>query len=419
MPFGANDGALWAGRGPTFDARFGFGAKAGPVSLIVAPEMFRAQNWSVPLQPNGQTGPLAFGNAYTPTSIDEPQRFGDRPYKRFDWGQTTLRIAPGPLAFGWSNANEYWGPATVNPVVLGNNAPGFPHVFVGSAHPINLWALTVQARGIWGRLDQSDYSPRAEGETRRFGAGAVGAVTIRGLPGLEIGASRFYHETWPADGPKRSDVLLPFTLHNFAASRANRAGLESQNQLASIFARWNFPDAGIEAYGEFGRDDYGTDNTDVLVEPDHESAYTIGLQRAWHRAGRIVVIRAEIMDARITHLARVRGEVPFYIHSPIIQGHTELGQVLGAPAGRGGGGTDLGVDIYTTSGRWTFGFGRRLIDESKLDAPTVDYGLSAERLWFTKHADVRGVVNQVIELNHAPNQDLGNLNLQIGVILHW
>jgi hypothetical protein len=416
LPYGANDGPIWAGRGLTTDLQFGFGASAGPVSLIVAPEVFRAENRAFPLIANS-SGELAYASPYV-VGIDDPQRFGARPYQRFDAGQSTLRIAEGPAAIGISTANEYWGPAAFNPVILGNNAGGFPHAFAGTSHPVDLWIAKVHGRAIWGRLDQSSYVD-VSGETRRFAAGVAAILEPRGLPGLEIGASRFYHEVWPAKGPGWDDFTRPFKLNAFAESRANLAGKEVANQLASIFFRWAFPGTGLEAYGEYGREDFATDIIDVAAEPDHDAAYTVGVHRVLRWSGnRLVVLKGEIMNARMTRLQIVRQQSPFYVHSPIVQGHTELGQVLGAPAGFGGGGTNVSVDVYTAGGRWSAGLSRRMVDQTQA-AGSEFYGLTLERLWFRRYADLRVAATQAVQLNRRPGQDVGNLNLQIGTLLHW
>ena len=36
---------------------------------------------------------------------------------------------------GISNENQWWGPGISNALILSNNAPGFPHAFVRTAHP--------------------------------------------------------------------------------------------------------------------------------------------------------------------------------------------------------------------------------------------------------------------------------------------
>ena len=135
FPWGANNGPVWAGRGVTASLQAGVAARYGPVSLTLAPMVFSAQNAGFGVQDNGQTGNLRFADGRFPTTIDRPQRFGDGAYSRFDLGQTTLRLDLPLVALGASTANQSWGPAR-SPILLSNNAAGFPHVFLGSSSPI-------------------------------------------------------------------------------------------------------------------------------------------------------------------------------------------------------------------------------------------------------------------------------------------
>ena len=105
FPYGSNDGAIWAGRGFTPAIAGGFVVMAGPISLVLDPVAFVAQNEKFPLMANGDTGIGAFRNGRFPGAIDLPQRFGDKSYSRVDWGQSTLRADLLGLTAGISNAN--------------------------------------------------------------------------------------------------------------------------------------------------------------------------------------------------------------------------------------------------------------------------------------------------------------------------
>ncbi len=133
FPYGYNDGPIWAGRGLTLAGQAGVALRWGVLSLTVAPMAFVAQNAGFPLMPNGETGTLAYADGVLPDQIDLPQRFGSGAYARVDPGQSTARLDWGPLAAGVTTANQYWGPATEFPIVLGNNAAGFPQAFVGNS----------------------------------------------------------------------------------------------------------------------------------------------------------------------------------------------------------------------------------------------------------------------------------------------
>src|SRR5207249_8601323 len=201
----------------TLDLQMGFAARYSAVSLTVAPQVFWAQNASFDLMPNGEAGRLAYADGLYPEAIDHPQRFGGGEYAVLDPGQSSLRLDAGPVTVGISTANQYWGPVTEYPMVLGNNAPGFPHGFIGTSHSIDLWLIRVHGRLVYGRLSQSAYSVETEGGGYRFVAGGVGVATVRGVPGLEIGATRFSHSPWPGLSHISLDrLLIPLRSQNAA-----------------------------------------------------------------------------------------------------------------------------------------------------------------------------------------------------------
>jgi hypothetical protein len=337
FPYGSNDGAIWAGRGLTSSIDLGAAVRWGPVSLVVAPTVFRAENTAFPLSPNGWTDTLRYGDPDWPTHVDRPQRFGDRPYRRVDLGQTTLRFDWRIAAFGISTANQWLGPMIEYPYLLGNNAPGFPHVFVGTSHALNVGIGRLHGRIFSGQLVQSDYTGIPTSESKRLASGIAIVFTPRWLSGLELGTARFVHAPWPADGPGSSDLrklLEGLVIRRDARSPTGFAESDTTNQLASIFVRWALPKSGFEVYGEFGRDDHGWDSRDVLLEVDHSSSLGLGFRKAWLRGREgILALRGEILDFRLPVLWRHRGEGGTYIHPIIRHGHTHRGQMLGAGFG--------------------------------------------------------------------------------------
>ncbi|MGH7529236.1 MAG: capsule assembly Wzi family protein [Gemmatimonadales bacterium] len=419
FPYGFNDGPVWAGRGLTVSARAGFAARYGALSLTLAPVAFAAQNASFSLMPNGASGDLAYGDGVLSGSIDRPQRFGDGRYARLDPGQSTLRVDWRGLAAGVTTANQYWGPASEFPVILGNNAPGFPQVFVGTARPVDLWLLRLHGRIIWARLSQSPYSAETAADGVRYATGLALSLTPRGVSGLEIGFTRFSHQPWPAGGPSLRDWFAMFR-----GGQGDQKNLGDVNQLASVFFRWVLPESGFEVYGEYGRDDYNQNLRDFVLEPDHIGGYTIGFRKVVRRRdARLLAIRGEIQNLQFSHLAQGRGWSPFYTHSGVHQGHTQLGQVLGSEAGPGGGGSIIAVESYSPRGRWTWAWTRMLRqqrgDPAGASAPDpvgldVQHALSVERLAFRGRYDLLARVTAVYEFHRNFGDDAFNLNLIVG-----
>jgi hypothetical protein len=427
FPYGYNDGPVWAGRGLTTAAHVGFVARAGPVTFTAAPMVFRAENAAFELRPNGQSGLLSYGDAFLVPSVDHPQRFGATAYGRFDAGNTSLRLDVSGVALGLSTANQSWGPAQDHPLLLGNNAAGFPHVFIETARPANLWVGHLHGRVIWGRLEQTPYidiQPRS-----RLAMGIVAVVVPRGLPGLELGGARFFHVLWSDSALTGSTLTKPFSallkIGRIGAA-GNPLGDEPDNQLASLFGRWVFPEGGVELYGEYAREDNSWNMRDVLVEPDHNAGYMVGLQRSWSRnASERSVARLEVINTRISAIAIARAQAPFYVHSPIRQGHTHLGQVLGSVGAMGGGGSVVALDRYSKRGRWTVSWARTMRAENRAGPlPTpgladVMHAVSVDALRFRGRMALRYEITAVQELNRNFASNAFNVRLSTGAQYAW
>jgi capsule assembly protein Wzi len=417
FPYGYNDGAVWAGRGVTFSAQGGVVMRYGSVAASLRPLVSWASNSPFRLEPNGQTGRLKYADSRYPGSIDRPQRFGEGPYALADAGQSTLELAKWGVAVGVSTANDYWGPAADFPVILGNNAAGFPRVFAGTAAPIDLWVVRVQIRALLGRLTQSAYSPQTGGSQVRAASGAVLVLSPRRPQGLELGATRFTHRTWAGWSRVLAELTSPFHF----SSRNDSL----ENGLASVFFRWLVPRAAVEVYGEYGTDDIRYNLREAFVEPDHIAGYTIGLRRVSRRAqGGLRVIRTEIQNLQRGTLVQSRSQGPFYIHGRLSQGHTYRGQILGSEWGVGGAATKVAVDWYSPRGRLTVAWSRLMRGDPNDSVATmpqnprgldVMHTLGVERLLFRGRYDFLTGVTAVYEFNRDFRRDAFNLNVVFGM----
>lgn len=417
FPYGYNDGAVWAGRGPTFSVQGGVVVRYGPLAASFAPLASWATNLGFPLKPNGQTATLRYADGQFPTNIDHPQRFGSGSYGLFSGGQSTLEATQFGLVVGVSCANDYWGPASDFPVILGDNAAGIPRAFFGTAAPLDLWIARVQIRAIFGRLTQTAYSPQTGTSQVRSGSGAVVSVTPRWPKGFEVGMARFAHHPWLGWNRVLDDV--------FASLRFNSRNDALENQLASVFFRWLVPQAAVEVYGEYGTDDFRYNLREVIVEPDHIAGYTIGLRHVVRRPGeRLRVIRVEVQNLEPGTLVQSRLQAPFYVHFALLQGHTYRGQILGSAWGEGGAAAKVAVDWYHPGGRWTLAWSRLLRGEAHDSVATtpqnprgldVMHTLGVEGLFFRGRYDILAGVTAVYEFNRDFRRDAFNLNGVIGV----
>lgn len=430
FPYGHNDGPVWAGRGVTTAIQGGVSARYGPLSIVLAPIAFRAENAGFDLVENGRDGPLAFADARLADFIDLPQRFGDGAYQRFDLGESTARVDLAGLALGVSTAGQQWGPAVEHPTLLGNNAGGFFHAFLGTARPLNLGLGTIHGRVVWGELGQSEHSVVQGHGSRRFMSGLSAVATVTGVPGLELGAARFFHTPWPKGGLTTDQFTRLFD--TFLKSRLpdrDTVGLDTKqdadNQLASVFFRWVLPRSGMELYGEYGRDDHNWNSRDLILQPDHMSAYVLGFGKVWERSPQHWTrFRGEIFNSQPSHLMFIRSEPFFGIHGSTRQGHTHRGQLLGSPAAVGGAASTLALDFYQPAGRWTVRWERMVraanqayLVERVVDPRGVDVfqTVGADAVLFRSAWDVSAGVAGVYDMNRDFGDDRLNWRLDFGL----
>lgn len=416
FPYGYNDGPVWAGRGLTLTVQGGGTARYGPLAGSFVPLVSWASNDRFRLQPNGQTGAMVYADGRYPGAIDRPQRFGPGPYTVLSWGQTTLEVARWGVVTGVSSANEFWGPVSEFPVILGNNAGGFPHVFVGTAAPIDLWIARVHLRSVFGRLTQTAYTRQAGDSAIRAATGAVLVISPRWPDGIELGAVRFIHRLWVQRKSVPAELWSPWQFSTRNDSL--------ENQLASVFFRWVVPRAGVEVYAEYGTEDIRYDLREAIVEPDHIAGYTIGLRHVTERPrDRLRVIRAEVQNLQRGTLVQSRSQGPFYTHGSLAQGHTYQGQVLGSAWGVGGAAAKVAVDWYHPRGRWTVAWSRLLrADTGDTVATTsqnprsidVMYTLGVEAVFFRGRYDAWAGATAVYEFHRDFRRDAFNLNLTVG-----
>lgn len=426
LPVGSNDGVLWAGRGSTVAAQAGVRAQWGRVRLQLAPIIFRAANADYDLLPNGQAGPWVFRDPRRPTQIDLPQRFGSDPYTRIDLGDSFIDVEAFGVAAGFSTARLSWGPARDYPLVQSVNAGGFPHVFIGTAAPVNVGIGTLHVRHIAGRMEQSDWSPIQTGPLHRFHVGFVASFAPNFVPGLEVGGMRVMNVRWHEGTPSLSQLTRPF--QGVINDQIGDINKNDENQFASLFLRFSPRASGFEAYAEWAREDFSGNWRWLAMQPDDLGGLTLGVAHAFRSDdGNLHSLRAELVTAEIGHHERLgrtlNQPIPLYWHVRTRQGMTNRGQILGAAAAYGGAGATLAYDRYTANGRLTIALERFLIGDwnqtlgpiGGVPQPEVRYGARAELLRFRGDADWSLQLGPSWTLNHllVPGNDVFNLNAQL------
>jgi hypothetical protein len=367
------DGPAWAGRGMTAVARGGAELRWGALSLTLAPTAFWAENRAFELIPHPDSEGAPYASPLWPREIDLPQRFGDGPYARLDWGESSAQLTGRRFTAGVSTAGQVWGPAVREAIILGVNAGGVPHVFVGSSQPLGVGIGRIHGRVIWGSPSQSVYSPMPDSLAGRLLTGMVAVFQPRGVEGLELGVSRIYHEVWEGNDPLLSKLFKSFETFfkgrlrdlNPREGTRDEIGRDEDNQLASAFFRWAPPRAGFELYGEYGKEDHNFDLRDLLLQPDHNAGYLIGARRVVPVRSGLLSVEGEWLNLQVTHLGHVRAQSAFYKHFLLRQGHTHRGQALGSAHGHAGAAARGVLSLWTPQGSTSLEAVRSLLHDPK------------------------------------------------------
>jgi hypothetical protein len=354
LPFSQNYGSLWAGRGLSTRTLIGGKIESSRLRFILAPEIILSANsdWVLrhdfyaPELPPGRS-PYDLPYYVGDFTIDQPMRFGDRPIRRLDLGETTAMWSSNSVAIGFSNENEWWGPGIRNAIVLSNNAPGFPHLFVRTARPIATRLGEVEVRWLVGGLTESAYFDTVATNNVRSIASIATTLQARWNPNLSFGFARSVYST--ATGWSR----VPWRWFDVFArtSRTSSAGVR-KDHFYSLFARWVFPSDGVELYTEWARLRFQSSLRDFLVAPNHTQGYTLGFQWrgiSWNEGS--VRLQGEITQLEQSATFRDLPGPSWYTSTKVIQGYTNRGEMLGAAIGPGASSQFLAVDYLRPTWR--------------------------------------------------------------------
>jgi hypothetical protein len=352
-PVSRNDGLLWQGKGVSALASAGGFVRVGPLRVTFRPQLAYAQNLAFPLLPPANTTLSPLSDPWYGRALDRPQRFGSTAFWDASLGQSTAEIEYRGFTAGVGTENMWWGPGIANGIVMSNSAPGFPHAFVGTTRPVKVGIGSLEFRWMWGRLHESAYYDTDPANDTRYVTGLVAAFQPKPIPGLFVGGSRLFYRLTPPGGMPFSEYLLVFQ-GLFKASQEtpdNPSGNDLRDQLVSLFARWVFPASALEIYGEWARNDHAQNLRDFVLQPEHATGYTTGLQKAFPAW---VETRLKVA-AEFTHLERAktlldRPTPTFYVHTRVTHGYTHLGQLVGAAVGPGGDQQSLSGDLYAPWG---------------------------------------------------------------------
>ena len=359
-PYGQNDGALWQGRGYNTALTAGLRLEGYGFEVTVRPQVSFSQNLDFECNPEVYPNPYSysFKSGTVNQPIDIVRKYGDTPFWNYDWGDSEIRWTWHTLTFGFGTQNPWLGPAYLNPMLGSNNAPGYLKFDAGLRKTdiiipgIDLNLGSIEGR-IWvGQLKESDYFDSNPDNNERMLTAMSASYEPSFIPGLTVGLNRIFMTYLRTENFK-------YLLRLFTASKSNALASSGndEDQKFSLFAQWDFPQVGFKVYGEFGRDDFSSDEKS---NPFHTAIYTIGAQQYIPLPlGLKSQLSFEWNNFEMSQDFQLQWPyLGYYAHGFVRQGYTHKGQILGAGSGYFGNSQFLQYRVYYPKGYTAFIFHR-------------------------------------------------------------
>lgn len=336
-----NDGPLWVGKGTTVAFSGGLQAKWGRLDLILNPLAYYSFNKPFYIASNENKDPYSYpfhGN------IDYVVRYGDDPFFKIFPGQSDVSLNFSSVRFGVSSQNFQWGPSRYNPIIMSSHAPGIPHAYIETDHPIPTKIGEFELKQFWGELAESDYFDEIAANDRRYITGMSLGYRPKWIEGLNLGFNRVLYKDWGDLNTK--DIFVTTFRFNPPPSAEPGGQNDDFDQIASVSARWTFPEVGFEPYFEFARNDFGADL--FGLQPEHTRAFTLGFTKLFDLINNYTLsVTGEHTTLGQSRSFLIRPTPTYYVHSVVDQGYTHHGQILGAGIGPGSHSNIFHLKLYT------------------------------------------------------------------------
>jgi len=345
-PYSLNDGPMIPARGYQTMLSGGFFAKFSILSIQFRPELVYAANkhFDSFTDVHKNDGAIGAYNGFH-GSIDLPEYFPERPYKKLFPGQSSIRLTYGPVSLGISSENLWWGPGTRNALLMSNSAAGFYHFILNTVKPIRTPIGSLEFQIIGGKLETSNFLGEDQNGNPlyytnsadwRYLNAMVFSYQPRWIHGLFIGITRSF--MLMGENTKNFNdymrVLTPVSKKNLFGE-GEQTFLEDQQ--ISFFARWILPANHAEIYAEYGRGDHNYDLRDMYIRPQNFRAYILGFKKLFYyntTNGKYVEFNLELTQLEQNETEPINASYFASYWAPL-RGNTNQGQMIGAGIGPG------------------------------------------------------------------------------------
>ncbi len=347
-PYGQNDGVLWQGRGFNALLKGGVRFEGYGIELTILPHFAFSQNAPFDIMPSSYESKFGYFWGYSSynAGVDAPQRFGDKPFFDWDFGDSEIRYTWKTLTIGFGTQAIWLGPSYLNSILHSNNAAAYPKLDIGLRRQkvtlpwVNWYIGDLEARLWVGRLSESNYFDSDDSNDFTMFHGLSFAYAPSFLPGLTLFVNRV--------------CLVPWELKNLRHIIPSDNNT-NEDQKASFGFSWLFQQIGFEVYGELGIDDFvgGGFPEGYIRYPFHTLVYTAGLSKTISIKqnksiyGKIIF---ELNSLEASQDFQYMWPYSFYFHHNAIHGYTNRGQWLGEGTGWGGNNQYLELKLYYPKG---------------------------------------------------------------------
>ena len=394
IPYQTNNGLMLPIAGFQSSFSGGFYAKLGILSLQLYPTLYHGMN----------------------RDLD-----GYSNINKVDWGQSQIAVSYKSSILAFSNQNMWWGPGKYNALIMSNNAAGFKHVSFKSSRPVNIFIGHLEWELIGGILDNSVH-------TSHYPYQVYTSIPFSGPTNQDArymnGISLSYHPKWVAGlflGVNRAVQMYRQTaidynayLPVFGALMRNGAEDVGTDGQISVSIRYVLREANAEFYFDFGKNDATTNTRVLLTMPQDSRAYLFGVAKMINLSSKNKLIELNFEVTKISQTINrvVRNAGSWYIHSQVLQGFTQLGEVLGASVGPGGDQQDFNIKIVDDQTSFKYGLNMRRVvhnndflyasfdDLDQRKRYWIDLSLGLEAGGFYKRFLFEGQLTYVYSLNY-------------------
>ncbi|SEJ51050.1 Capsule assembly protein Wzi [Cyclobacterium xiamenense] len=378
-----------------------------------------------------------------PNTLNFPERFGDGALFRLGWGQSKVAAHWRNWEASLSTQSIWWGPGQFHSLTFSQQAPGFPHLSLGSRAPLSTVLGSFEAQLLVGRLESTAYPPVQEEQLNqqfyrphrtdpRYLNALILTYSPKWLPGLSAGASRtfqIHNRDRPPGFRSLLPVVLPLIKENYGFTNADG----NWDQQVTLFGRWRLPEAKTELYFEYGRRDHALNWREFALNPEHARAYLLGFIKLWALERGHFQVRGEMVQQQeaINRLVRYASNAGMNWHGHAqVRGFSHRGEPLGVGLGSG---TNLQTLEFSHVDGWKK-TGLRLDRVARNNdffyaagsnadlEPWTDLALAL--LWERKIQQINVSVNGTYIRSHhyqwqanAPSS--GNFRLQLGLMYQW